>query len=96
MTASPPTSRLWHPSRGISFSPAPRPPASPAHVSGSRGLVSDARAVEDETSRPSEHNGQVGAAPAATEADEAGPAAKADADAALKKLVDAGAKAELK
>lgn len=81
MTASPSNPRLWDPSRGISFSPAPRPPADPAHVSGSRGLSSDARAAPWESSSLPGHHEQIGAAPAAAEADEVGPVAKAEADA---------------
>lgn len=82
MTASPSNPRLWDPSRGISFSPAPRPPTDPARVPGSRGLSSDARTVPWETSSlPPEDREQVGAAPAAAEADEEGPVAKAETDA---------------
>lgn len=81
MTATPSNPRLWDPSRGISFSPAPRPPTDPARVSGSRGLSSDARTVPWEFSSLPEDREQVGAAPAAAEADEEGPVAKAETDA---------------
>lgn len=81
MTARPSNPRLWDPSRGISFSPASRPPTDPARVSGSRGLSSDARAVPGETSSLLEHQEKMRAAPAAAEADGVGPVAKAEADA---------------